>query len=178
MFNRLVNINPCATKDPLYKHVSTLVLTWMSNHMRNKMWDEITLLFANANGYTVDVLEWINNPIPHFTIYVNTYPCWDQSKSMLDKWAAPGRNRISRNFVLPQSISVFLIVLKFYRARQCYCCDMWKFLEHLVQCKISYGQTGFRKCDFQKSIGWMSHIILQSIIINGSILNPGEIIIW
>ena len=30
-------------------------------------------------GWTVEIWEWINNFIPHFIMYVKTYPCWDQS---------------------------------------------------------------------------------------------------
>ena len=32
--------------------------------MPPNMWDEIT--HPNVNGYTAEVLEWLNNFIPHF----------------------------------------------------------------------------------------------------------------
>ena len=41
------------------------------------MWDEITYPFLNFNGATVEVLEWMNNVIPHFTDHVITFPCLD-----------------------------------------------------------------------------------------------------
>ena len=49
------------------------------------MGDEITYPFPNFNGFSVEVWEWIKNFIPHFIIDVITYPCWDQSKSVLEK---------------------------------------------------------------------------------------------
>ena len=42
-----------------------------------KVWDEIAYPFANFNGCTVEVWEWISNLITHFTMDVNTYPCRD-----------------------------------------------------------------------------------------------------
>ena len=53
--------------------------TWISNHMPNKVWDEITYSFPNLNGCTVEVWEWewINNFIPHFLVDLITYPCWN-----------------------------------------------------------------------------------------------------
>ena len=49
--------------------------------MRSKVWDEITYLFPNFNGYTAKVREWISN-IPHFLIDVITYPCRDEILSI------------------------------------------------------------------------------------------------
>ena len=40
---------------------------------------EIDYPFSNFNGATVEVWQWINNVIPHFTGYVITYPYKDQS---------------------------------------------------------------------------------------------------
>ena len=40
------------------------------------MWDEITYPFLNFNG-AIDVWEWINNSIQHFTGHVIIDPCWD-----------------------------------------------------------------------------------------------------
>ena len=52
------------------------------------MWDEITYLFPNLNGCTVEVLEWIDNFISLFLKDVVTYPYWDTSLIMLVKGAA------------------------------------------------------------------------------------------
>ena len=52
-------------------------MAWISNHMPSKVWDKITYLFPNSNGYTVEGLEWISNFIPHFVIDVITNPCCD-----------------------------------------------------------------------------------------------------
>ena len=41
------------------------------------MWYEITYPFANINGCTIEVWEWISNFIPHFTRHVTTYPYQD-----------------------------------------------------------------------------------------------------
>ena len=39
------------------------------------MWDDITYQFPNFNGTTVEIWESISNLIPHFKMYVITYPC-------------------------------------------------------------------------------------------------------
>ena len=39
------------------------------------MWDEITYLFPNFDGYTAESWEWSSNFIPHFIIDVITDPC-------------------------------------------------------------------------------------------------------
>ena len=39
--------------------------------------DEITYLFPNLDGCTVEVWKWMNNFIPHFIMDVITYQCWD-----------------------------------------------------------------------------------------------------
>ena len=44
---------------------------WYDTHYNP--WDEITYLFQNFNGATVELLEWICNSIPHFIGYMNTY---------------------------------------------------------------------------------------------------------
>ena len=46
------------------------------------MWGENTYPFPNFSGCTVEVWKWINNFIPHFTVHVIIYPCWDKSQSM------------------------------------------------------------------------------------------------
>ena len=45
--------------------------------MLNEVWNQITYLFLNFNGATVEVYEWISNYIPHFMMDVITYPYWD-----------------------------------------------------------------------------------------------------
>ena len=50
--------------------------TWISNYAHHKVWDEITCLFPNFNGCIVEVWERPSNFIPHFTVYVITYPWW------------------------------------------------------------------------------------------------------
>ena len=51
------------------------------------MWGGI-IIHSNFNSTAIEVWEWINNFIPHFTMCMITYPWWDthsQSKSM-DVW--------------------------------------------------------------------------------------------
>ena len=48
--------------------------TWMSNYIYYKVWHKIIYQFPNFNGEAVEVWEWINNFIAHFTWYVITYP--------------------------------------------------------------------------------------------------------
>ena len=50
------------------------VIGWCQN-IYYKVWDEITYPFLNFNGATVEIKEWINNFIPHFSRHVITYPC-------------------------------------------------------------------------------------------------------
>ena len=45
--------------------------------MLSKVWDEITYLFLNFNGCTIEVQEGISNFIQHIIMDVITYPCWD-----------------------------------------------------------------------------------------------------
>ena len=52
-----------------------LLLTWISNYINHKMWDEITYPFPNFNGAAVEVWKWLSNFIPHFTGNEITYPC-------------------------------------------------------------------------------------------------------
>ena len=37
--------------------------------MPYEVWDQITNTFLNFKFCTVEVLEWINNLIPHFMVY-------------------------------------------------------------------------------------------------------------
>ena len=40
---------------PFYLHGLTLIPAWMSKYIQYKVWDEITYLFLNFNGATVEV---------------------------------------------------------------------------------------------------------------------------
>ena len=62
---------------PFYLHGLTLIPAWISDRIHYKMWDEIAYPFLIFNGATVEVWELISNFIPHFTVHVITYPCWD-----------------------------------------------------------------------------------------------------
>ena len=53
-------------RGPFYYYGLTLIPAWISNHMHNKVWDEITYPFPNFNGGTIEVWVWISNFIPHF----------------------------------------------------------------------------------------------------------------
>ena len=44
-----------STNGPFYLHGLTLIPAWISNHMPNKVPDEITYPFLNFNGATVEV---------------------------------------------------------------------------------------------------------------------------
>ena len=59
--------NETAPGNPLYLQGLTWIPTWISNCTYYKMWDEITHSFPNFNGATVDVWEWKDDFIPHFT---------------------------------------------------------------------------------------------------------------
>ena len=63
------------------------VPVWISNYIHYDVWDRITYPLSNFNGAAVEVWGCISNFIPHFIIHVITYPCWDQSYSMLVKGA-------------------------------------------------------------------------------------------
>ena len=52
-----------------------LSLTWISNYIHYKMWDEISYSFPKFNDITVKVCEWTTIFIPHFLMNVITFPC-------------------------------------------------------------------------------------------------------
>ena len=52
-----------------------LIQAWISNYIHYEVWNEIIYPFLNFDCATVEVWEWINNIIPHFTGHVITYPC-------------------------------------------------------------------------------------------------------
>ena len=43
------------------QHGLVLIAAWISNHMSDKVWDDITYPFPNFNSYIVEVWEWISN---------------------------------------------------------------------------------------------------------------------
>ena len=47
----------------------------IGNHMHSKVYDEITYLFSNFNGLTIEVREWIGNFITHIMMDIIAYPC-------------------------------------------------------------------------------------------------------
>ena len=49
---RQANDNTCG---PFYWHGLTSIPAWISNYIHCKVWDEITYLFLNFNGATVEV---------------------------------------------------------------------------------------------------------------------------
>ena len=60
---------------PFYKHDSTLIPAWISNHVPCKLWKEITYPFLNFNDRWS--WEWKSNCIPHLIMDAITYPCCD-----------------------------------------------------------------------------------------------------
>ena len=78
---------------PFYYHGLTLIPVWSRNRMPSKVWDEITHLFPNFNGITIEVWEWMSNCISRFIMDVIIYSCWDWSYSTLVKGA-----QITTNF--------------------------------------------------------------------------------
>ena len=60
-----LGINALNTSSPFYsEHSLTLITAWISNHMLNKVWDEITYPSSNCNSCTFEVWEWIcNRPV-------------------------------------------------------------------------------------------------------------------
>ena len=57
----------------IFSHNSSGLITWISNYIHYKEWDEIIYPFLNLNGATIEVLEWIRNFIPHYTECVITF---------------------------------------------------------------------------------------------------------
>ena len=52
------DMESCKSRDtcgPFYKHGLTFIPTWISDHMPNKMWDEITYPLLNFNRCTDEV---------------------------------------------------------------------------------------------------------------------------
>ena len=66
-----------SSQGPFYLHGLTLIPAWISYHIPGKVWNDITNLFPNFNGATVEVREYISNFIPHFVIDKINYPCCD-----------------------------------------------------------------------------------------------------
>ena len=66
------------------------LLTWISNYIFYKMWDEVIYPFPNFIGCTVEVWEWLSNFISHLSGQVITYPCRDWTSSLLVSKGGPG----------------------------------------------------------------------------------------
>ena len=73
----------------IYLHGATSIPLWISNHMLNKVWDEINHLFTNFNDCTFQIWKWINNFNPHFImdIYLSSLQ------------GEPGKNYFSYRFM-------------------------------------------------------------------------------
>ena len=67
-------VNSFAASGPIDEHGLTLIPACISNYTHYKVWDGITYPFLNFNCVNVEVKQWICNSIPHFTVYVITYP--------------------------------------------------------------------------------------------------------
>ena len=60
---------------PLLSMWLTLIPAWISNYIYYEVLNEITHIFLNFNGATVEVWEWISNFTPQFTGHVIIYRC-------------------------------------------------------------------------------------------------------
>ena len=60
----------------------------------------MTYPIPNFNGCTVEVWDLMNNFIPHFTMTVITYPCWNESYFISVKWAKFHENLFSNTVTL------------------------------------------------------------------------------
>ena len=65
------------SRAPFNSNGLALILTWISNYIHYKMWDEFTYLFQDFNSSAVEVLEWISNFNQHFTGHVITYAWYE-----------------------------------------------------------------------------------------------------
>ena len=72
--NCSVIYNKHAPQDPLYFHGLTIIPVRTSDNIHYKLWGEIIYPIANLNHATMKFGAWISNFIPHFTVYVITYP--------------------------------------------------------------------------------------------------------
>ena len=68
--------------DPFTNKVTIWNPAQMNDYINSKMWDEITHPFQNVNDAAIDVWEWIDNFIPHFTWRVITYPYWENGSRL------------------------------------------------------------------------------------------------
>ena len=88
----------------VYSHGFTLIPTWISNHIPSKVLDEITYLFPNFVGATVEDWEWICNFIPNFIMDLITYPCWSSYRLSLRHWI---HQLLSQNNLQKVNINTF-----------------------------------------------------------------------
>ena len=83
----------------------TLIPAWKSNYNHYKVWYELTYPFPNFNGAAIEIWEWINNFILHFTGHVITNLCWHLSLSVQVKGTAGDCNNhnIHSNCIMKQT---------------------------------------------------------------------------
>ena len=58
-------------------YLGSILLTWVSNYIHHKVWNEIAYPFSNFTSATVEVWNILVNFIPHFTGHLISYPWWD-----------------------------------------------------------------------------------------------------
>ena len=92
---------------------NSLTLVWVNNYTHYKMWEDITFLFPNFNGCTVEVWEWISNFISHFTEHVITYPCLGLKLNYVSKRSPGVAIELSRDRVIV-SLFVSIFMWKMY----------------------------------------------------------------
>ena len=64
-----------------------MISACIGNHMASKVWDEITVLFPNFSGCTVEVSEWKGNLTLHIMMDTITYPFWEYVLTLFVKGA-------------------------------------------------------------------------------------------
>ena len=72
MVTAWVSLTKSLQQGPVYKHTCILILSWISNYINYKVWNEITYLFPNFSSITIEVCVWRSNVIPHLTGHVIT----------------------------------------------------------------------------------------------------------
>ena len=89
----------------------------LSNHMRNKVWHEITYLFPNC---TVEIWEWINN----FITSTHTHRFTTKKTSLLciiDEADSRGTDGFPPTFSRASNAEIALL-----------CCHVWPLLRHFI----------------------------------------------
>ena len=52
---KLIHVSKRDTRSPFYQHDLTLIPAFISNYIHYNVWDEITYVFLNFNGATIEV---------------------------------------------------------------------------------------------------------------------------